>query len=87
VPDVLQSSTIYISETIKVLDMSLPTYDDVKSSKASVSNVKSLYVDPKSNAGVVTSGQQKKQSSSYSSSINSSTTKQEKPVKVGEYNF
>ncbi|GAX27120.1 hypothetical protein FisN_13Lh332 [Fistulifera solaris] len=36
------SSTVHIAEAIKVLDMGLPTYGDIKDSKASVTNVKSL---------------------------------------------
>lgn len=36
------SSTVNVAEAIKVLDMGLPSYGDIKESKASVSNVKSL---------------------------------------------
>ncbi len=36
------SSTVHVAEAIKVLDMGLPTYGDIKDSKASVTNVKSL---------------------------------------------
>jgi hypothetical protein len=36
------SSSIYVADQIKTLDMSLPSYDEVKSFKASVENVKSL---------------------------------------------
>jgi hypothetical protein len=37
-----------VSELIKELDMSLPSYDDIKSYKASAETVKSLSVEPKS---------------------------------------
>jgi hypothetical protein len=40
----LSSSSVYIADQIKELDMSMPSYDDIKSSKASVENVKSLSV-------------------------------------------
>ena len=36
------SSTVNVAEAIKILDMGLPSYGDIKDSKASVSNVKSL---------------------------------------------
>jgi hypothetical protein len=40
--------TIQIADTVKELDFSLPSYDDIKSYKASIENVKSLSVAPKS---------------------------------------
>jgi Leucine-rich repeat (LRR) protein len=39
------SSSIELANTIKSLDMSLPSYSDIKDSKASVENVKSLSID------------------------------------------
>ena len=55
------SSSLQIADQIKLLDMSLPSYDDVKSSKASVENVKSLSVAPgKGGSAGVSSGQKKK---------------------------
>ena len=55
---------------IKEMDMSMPSslYDELKSSKASAENVKSLTVDPKSKkaggSGFVSSSDQKKKSGS-----------------------
>mmetsp|Transcript_20409 Transcript_20409/g.26317 ORF Transcript_20409/g.26317 Transcript_20409/m.26317 type:complete len:160 (+) Transcript_20409:89-568(+) len=37
------SPSIVVAETAKLLDMSLPTYGDLSSTKASVGNTKSLY--------------------------------------------
>jgi hypothetical protein len=39
--------TIQIADTVKELDFSLPSYDDIKSYKASAENVQSLTVAPK----------------------------------------
>jgi len=55
--------------SIKEMDMSMPSsYDELKSSKASAENVKSLTVDPKSKkaggSGFVSSSDQKKKSRS-----------------------
>ena len=38
--------TIQIADTVKELDFSLPSYEDIKSSKASADNAKSLTVQP-----------------------------------------
>ena len=46
-PVPFSSSSIEIAEEIKQLDMSLPSYGDIKDSKASVATVKSLSVDNK----------------------------------------
>lgn len=56
----LASSTLQIADTIKTLDMSLPSYTDIKDSKASVSNVKSLSVDEPTKALVSTMKSRKK---------------------------
>ena len=39
--------TIQIADTVKELDFSLPSYEDIKSYKASAENAKSLTVQPK----------------------------------------
>ena len=58
-----------IAEEIKVLDMSMPSYGDISDYKASVSNTKSLSVDPtKEKVGLPVSKSKRAASSSSSSS-------------------
>ena len=40
------SSSLEIADSIKTLDMSMPSYNDISSAKASVDDRKGLYVDP-----------------------------------------
>lgn len=54
------SSSIQIAEVIKTMDMSLPTYADIKDSKASAANVKSLTVPPEQGGGVSVARTKKK---------------------------
>eukprot|EP00522_Entomoneis_paludosa_P005984 CAMPEP_0172439732 /NCGR_PEP_ID=MMETSP1065-20121228/618_1 /TAXON_ID=265537 /ORGANISM="Amphiprora paludosa, Strain CCMP125" /LENGTH=147 /DNA_ID=CAMNT_0013188453 /DNA_START=49 /DNA_END=492 /DNA_ORIENTATION=- len=44
IPDA--SSSMLVADTVKVLDMGLPSYGDISSAKSSVENTKSLSVDP-----------------------------------------
>mmetsp|Transcript_29875 Transcript_29875/g.82022 ORF Transcript_29875/g.82022 Transcript_29875/m.82022 type:complete len:156 (-) Transcript_29875:86-553(-) len=58
------SSSMLVADAIKTLDMSLPTYGDISSSKASVDNVKSLSVDPSKVPKGIPASQSKKSTSS-----------------------
>jgi hypothetical protein len=42
----LQSSSVYVSEVIRTLDFSMPSYDKLSDAKASVANVDGLAVEP-----------------------------------------
>lgn len=57
---IFAAPTVQIAEAIKTLDMSLPSYDDVKSYKASVENVKSLSVTPPTKSSTSSTSQDKK---------------------------
>ncbi|KAL7558600.1 hypothetical protein ACA910_001300 [Epithemia clementina (nom. ined.)] len=75
-------SSMLVAEAIKTLDMSLPSYSDISSSKASVENVKSLSVDPATTKAVgVSSSTRKTGMSSYGSSSSSSSSSKKKKSK------
>ena len=56
-----------IADSIKVLDMSLPAYDEIKTFKASVENVKSLSVTPAKGESIGIPTSQKKKGTPMSS--------------------
>ena len=66
------SSSMEIAESIKVLDMSMPTYGDISNYKSSVENTKSLSVEGGEKMGIPTSKSKRSSSSSASSSSSSS---------------
>lgn len=90
------SSSVEVAETIKTLDMSLPSYGDVKDAKASIENVKSLEAKSAggsgggSSAGII---QKRKKGGGSGASLGYSTgSKKSKPepkksTSVGEYQF
>lgn len=83
------SSSIYVADQIKTLDMSLPSYDEVKSFKASVENVKSLSVQSGPSGSVGATTEDKKKGLSASSvlpSMNKKSAKEKKADKM-EYTF
>jgi hypothetical protein len=84
IPVTVSSSSVTVSEAIKVLDMSLPSYDDVKSYKASVETVKSLSATPsKEPAGSLGKSTRSSSSSSGSSATSSSTSDEVSDSKGG----
>ena len=62
------SSSVEIAEEIKILDMSMPSYGDISDYKATVTNTKSLSIDPsKEKVGLPVSTSKKSSSMSSSS--------------------
>ena len=79
------------AETIRVLDMSLPSslYDELKDSKASVGNVKSLSTEPpkKGNVEFVSASEREKRRSSESSSSEKKDKEKKKKTDPSGYIF
>ena len=64
----MTSSSVVISDALKTLDMSLPSYDDISDATASVETVKSLYVEPTQEEGGFLGGGPKRMSGSEKAS-------------------
>jgi hypothetical protein len=56
----LSTSTVQLASSAKNLDMSMPKYDEIKSFKASVENVKSLSMAPEKGGNMGISASAKK---------------------------
>lgn len=54
------SSSVQVADAVKTLDMSLPSYSDLKDSKSSIENVPSLSVAPSAGGGSGISRSQRK---------------------------
>jgi hypothetical protein len=85
----MATSTVQVADTVKELDMSMPSYDEIKPYKASVENVKSLSVTSQKGGNVGVSASEKKKSMPLSSvlpSMGKKGPKQEKTSPEG-YTF
>ena len=74
----LSAPTMVLSEQIKTLDMSLPSYNDVADAKASVETVKSLAAeDPPARSSASEGGRSERKSSSGAVSEKAAKKKEE----------
>jgi hypothetical protein len=82
---------MHTADSVKMLDMSMPKYDEVKSYKASVETVKSLYVEPTQSGNVgIPASQLKKKGGLPASNVVPATEKkseEKKKEKKMEYIF
>lgn len=89
----LGAPSMMVADSVKMLDMSLPSYGDISDSKTSVENTKSLYLDPSTTKGMGIAASQKKKGIPMSSVLpsmgkESADKKKKKPSSsVGDYNF